>query len=583
MDKQEQMHNIRHSLAHIMAMAVMKKFPDAKLGIGPVIDNGFYYDFLLPEKLSDTDIPKIQKDMKKIIQQKIEFTKEVVDRKKAISTVKGNKYKEELVNELQDNEEISFYACGDFKDLCAGPHVSDSSEINPNAFALTSIAGAYWRGDEKNDMLTRIYGVAFADKKELDEYLAMLEEAKKRDHRKLGKELDLFSFSELVGPGLPLWSPKGTVLRNELDNYVWELRNQYEYQAVTIPHITKKALYETSGHWDKFSDELFKITTREGHEFAMKPMNCPHHTQIYAHLPRSYRDLPQRYAETTMVYRDEQSGELFGLSRVRCISQDDAHVFCRDNQVKEEILKIVDIVKNFYKPFGFDLKIRLSLHDPDNFDKYIGTPDNWKKMETQLRELLKEQKIEHYEAIGEAAMYSPKIDFITHDSLKREWQVATIQLDRNMPERFKLTCTNEDNKEESIVMLHAAITGSIERFVAILIEHLGGNFPLWCSPVQIKIMSVGASHIEFCQNLKKEFNEQNLRIELDDSSETIGNKIRKNASQRIPYTLVIGDKEMNSKKLSVRVRGQKDLLEIDKSEFIAKIKEDIKNRTLELL
>jgi threonyl-tRNA synthetase len=580
---EDKMHNIRHSLAHIMAMAVLKKFPDAKLGIGPVIDNGFYYDFLLPEKLSDADIPKIQKEMKKIIQQKIEFTKEISSRSDALKKVKDNKYKKELVDELPDNEEISFYACGDFEDLCAGPHVKDSSEIKANAFALTSIAGAYWRGDEKNDMLTRIYGVAFANKEELDEYLLMLEEAKKRDHRKLGKELDLFTFSELVGAGLALWTPKGTVLRNELDNYVWELRRRYDYQAVTIPHITKKDLYETSGHWDKFSDELFKITTREGHEFAMKPMNCPHHTQIYAHLPRSYRDLPQRYAETTMVYRDEQSGELVGLSRVRCISQDDAHVFCRDNQVKEEILKIVDIVENFYKPFGFDLKIRLSLHDPDKFDNYIGSKDNWAKMEKQLRGLLKEQKIEHYEAIGEAAMYGPKIDFITHDSLKREWQVATIQLDRNMPERFKLTCTNEDNKEESVVMLHAAITGSIERFIAILIEHLGGNFPLWCSPVQIKIMSVGASHIEFCKNLKKEFIEQNLRIELDDGSETIGNKIRKNATQRIPYTLVIGDKEMNSKKLSVRVRGQKDLLEIDKSEFVAKIKEDIKNRTLELL
>jgi threonyl-tRNA synthetase len=581
--KEDKMHNIRHSLAHIMAMAVLKKFPDAKLGIGPVIDNGFYYDFLLPEKLSDTDLPKIQKDMKKIIQQKVEFTKEISSKKDALAKNKNNKYKQELIEDLPANEEISFYACGDFEDLCAGSHVKDSSEIKPNAFALTTTAGAYWRGDEKNDMMTRIYGVAFASKEELDEYLTMLEEAKKRDHRKLGKELDLFSFSELVGAGLPLWSPKGTVLRQELDNYVWELRKQYEYQAVTIPHITKKDLYETSGHWDKFSDELFKITTREGHEFAMKPMNCPHHTQIYAHLPRSYRDLPQRYGETTMVYRDEQSGELVGLSRVRCISQDDAHVFCRENQAEEEILKIIDIIQNFYKPFGFDLKIRLSLHDPKKPEKYIGSKANWTKMEKQLRDLLKKQKIEHYESIGEAAMYGPKIDFIAHDSLKREWQVATAQIDRNMPERFKLTCTNENNKEENIVMLHCAIMGSIERFVAILIEHLGGNFPLWCSPVQIKIMSVGAGHIEFCQNLKKEFIEQNLRIELDDSSETIGNKIRKNASQRIPYTLVIGDKEMGSKKLSVRVRGKQDLLEIDKSEFIAKIKEDIKNRTLELL
>ncbi len=573
----------RHSLAHILAMAVLKKFPKAQLGIGPVIENGFYYDFLLPEKLSRFDLEKLEKEMKKIIKNKIEFKKEIVTKREALIKVKNNSFKTELIKKIGQEEKISFYNSGNFSDLCRGPHVKNSKEINIKAFKITNIAGAYWQGNDKKEMLTRVYGVAFQKKEELDQYLEMLKEAQKRDHRQLGKELDLFTFSELVGAGLPLWTPKGSIVRDELDNYVWELRKKYDYQKVTIPHISKKELYETSGHWEKFATELFKIKTREGNEYALKPMNCPHHTQIYNHLPRSYRDLPQRYAETTMVYRDEQSGELMGLSRVLSITQDDAHVFCREKQIKEEVFKIIEIVQNFYKVFDFDLEINLALHDPDKMTKYLGSLKTWQKTENNLRSLLKEKKLKFTEVIGEAALYGPKIDFLAQDSLGRQWQIATIQLDRQMPERFKLVCTNEKGEKESIVMIHAAITGSLERLTAILLEHLAGHFPLWLSPIQIKILTVSEKHIKFSKQLKKELGEYDLRVELDDSPETLGQKIRKNIINKIPYTLVIGDQEMKKKELVIRVRGKKELLKIKKEKFIKTIVEDIKERKLKLI
>lgn len=582
--EEEKIFKIRHSLAHILAMAILKKFPAAKLGVGPVIDHGFYYDFLLPEKISDADLKDLEKEMKKIVKEKISFTKSIAARTEALAEVQKleQNFKTELINDLPETEELSFYQSGNFKDLCRGPHVENTTEIDASAFCLTHIAGAYWRGDEKREMLTRVYGLAFVTPEELEAHLAMLEEAKKRDHRILGKQLDLFTFSELVGAGLPLWTPKGTLIRQELDAFIWQLRSQYDYQKVAIPHITKKDLYEVSGHWQKFSEELFKINTREGHEFAMKPMNCPHHTQIYNHLPRSYRDLPQRYAETTMVYRDEQSGELSGLSRVRCITQDDAHVFCRENQVKEEVLKIVNIVQTFYQTFGFELKIRLSLHDPAQMEKYLGDEETWKKTENDLRELLNSSKLKFSEGLGEAAMYGPKIDFMAQDSIGRGWQVATIQLDRNLPERFDLFCTNEEGKEERIVMIHAAIAGSLERFTSVLIEHLAGEFPLWLAPVQIKILTVSEKHAEFAHNLANEFKIANLRVEIDDSNETLGNKIRKNSAEKIPYTIVIGDKEIASAELAIRVRGEKDLLNISKESFIQQTFEKIKNRDLNL-
>ncbi len=583
--KQDKIFKIRHSLAHVLAMAVLKKFPEAKLAIGPVIDNGFYYDFLLPAKISDADLPALENIMREIVKQNIEFKKKVVPRAKALDITKeqNQPFKTELINDLPDDETISFYSSGSFNDLCRGPHVKATTEINTEAFKLISVAGAYWRGDEKREMLTRIYGVAFATKEELEKYLTIMEQAKERDHRKLGKELDLFTFSDLVGPGLPLWTPHGMIIREQIDNFVWELRKVHGYQKVEIPHITKKDLFVTSGHWDKFSDELFKCQSREGHLFALKPMNCPFHTQIFDRNKWSYRDMPQRYANTTMCYRDEQTGELSGLSRLRSFTQDDAHVFCRESQTTEEALKIWDIIQAFYKQTGFKLKVRLSLRDPKQPEKYKGSEELWLRSEEQLRNIIQQKKVKFTEALGEAAFYGPKIDFLSHDSLGREWQVATIQIDRSMPDSFNLHCINEKGEEERIVMIHAAIAGSLERFMSVLIEHLGGNFPTWLAPVQIKILTVNSSHGEFAHGLAQEFAKAGLRIAVDDSSETLGNKIRKSAKDKIPYVLVIGDKEMNCSALSVRVRGSNDLLNIAKADFIRQVKNEVKKRKLKLL
>jgi len=584
--------NIRHSLSHLLAAVVLKKFPDAKLGIGPIIENGFYYDFLLPRSLVPEDLKDFEKEIKKLISQKLPFTGKKIspsEAKKLFSAGGGSAFggkdqpfKLELISEYtKEKRPLSIYKTGDvFIDLCAGGHVKNSGEINADAFKLTKIAGAYWRGDEKNPQLQRIYGVAFETKKELEEYFKRLEEAEKRDHKKLGIELDLFTFSELVGSGLPLWTPKGTLLRDILDNYVWELRKEYGYERVDIPHIAKKDLYEKSGHWEKFKDELFKINTREGHLFVMKPMNCPHHTQIYARRKWSYRELPQRYATTTKVYRDEQSGELAGLSRVRAITQDDAHVFCRESQIKEEINKIWDIINRFYGAIGFSLNIRLSLRDPKNPEKYLGNSKSWNQAEKELRDLIKEKHIKVVEAKGEAAFYGPKIDFMAKDSLGREWQVATIQLDMNMPERFELTFTNENGKLERPVMIHAAIMGSIERYLAIIIEHFAGAFPMWLSPVQIKILNLTERNKKYAQKIYNQLKESGIRIELDDANETIGKKIREAELEKIPYILVIGDKEEKNGSVAVRQRGKGDLGAMKLEEFIEKIRKEIAEKKL---
>src|SRR3989344_3473388 len=453
--------HIRHSLAHILAAAVLKKFPDAKLGIGPTIDDGFYYDFLLPRTLTPEDLKELGKSMKKMIGQKLPFVGKEITTAEGKKLFKNQPFKLELIKEFsQEKKPLTVYSTGDiFTDLCRGGHVENTKEINADGFKLDRLAGAYWKGDEKNQQLQRVYGLAFESKKTLDDHLAMRAEAEKRDHKKLGPKLDLFTFSDLVGPGLPLWTPKGTLLRTILDNFVWQLREKQDYARVETPHIAKKDLYEKSGHWDKFKDELLRIKTRENHEFAMKPMNCPHHIQIYARKKWSYRDLPQRYANTTMCYRDEQTGELSGLSRVRAFTQDDAHVFCRMSQAKEEFLKIWDIVHGFYGAFGFSLKLRLSLHDPKHPEKYLGTPKQWEESENILRVVAKEKNADAIEALGEAALYGPKLDFMAKDSLGREWQVATIQLDLNQPERFDLACVNEKGQSERIVMTHAAIMG----------------------------------------------------------------------------------------------------------------------------
>jgi threonyl-tRNA synthetase len=587
---------IRHSLAHLLAAAVLKEFPDAKLGIGPTIENGFYYDFELPRSLTPADLKTFEKTMRSLINKKLPFTGEEVSAEEARRRFAAQPFKLDLINEFaKDGKQLTIYHTGDiFSDLCRGGHVENTSEIPAGAFKLDKIAGAYWRGDEKNPQLQRIYGLAFASEAELDAYLKMREEAEKRDHKKLGQQLDLFTFSDLVGPGLPLWTPRGTLVRNLLDDFVWQLRRERGYMKVEIPHITKKDLYERSGHWDKFKDELFRITTREGHEFAMKPMNCPHHTQIYARKQWSYRELPQRYANSTMCYRDEQSGELSGLSRVRAFTQDDAHVFCRMSQTKEEFLNVWDIVREFYGAFGFEMRVRLSLHDPEHPEKYLGDKKRWAEAEGVLREIVtekeKSESAKWFEGVGEAAFYGPKLDFLAKDALGREWQVATIQLDMNQPERFDLFCINENGEHERIVMIHAAIMGSIERFLSVFIEHTAGVFPAWLSPVQVAVLPVSEKFDSYAGEVVKKLlkagadgGRDEIRAELNAATESLGKRIREAEMMKIPYVLVVGEKEESAGTVAVRGRGRDGEPSGDEGtmmieEFIKKIGNEIKTR-----
>lgn len=580
--KDEKLQNLRHSLAHLLAAAVgeIYKFDKIKLTLGPAIDNGFYYDIDFGgEKIADSDLKKIEEKMRKILPKWTEWECKEIKKDEALAFFK-NEYKAELINEIADRgEKITTYTCGGFTDLCRGGHLEHpAQEINPDSFKLDRVAGAYWRGDEKNKMLTRIYGLAFENKKELEDYLKQREEAAKRDHKKLGKELDLFVFSELVGSGLPLWTPKGTILRNLLDDFVWELREKRGYTKVEIPHITKKELYEKSGHWDKFKDELFRITTREGHEFAMKPMNCPHHIQIFDRKQWSYRELPQRYCNSTTCYRDEQTGELSGLSRVRSFTQDDAHVFCRMIQVKEEFLKVWDIVQDFYKPFGFTMRVRLSIHDPKQAEKYLGGKEKWNEAETILRKIVTSKDVDWFEGVGEAAFYGPKLDFMAKDAIGREWQVATIQLDMNQPERFDLFCISEKGEKERLVMLHAAIMGSIDRFLSILIEHTAGAFPLWLAPVQVKIIPVRENHNAYAKQIFELLKENNIRVELDDAEINLGGKVRDAKNNKMPYWIVIGDKEIEIKKVTLESRDAGQLGQISKEELVVKLLEEIKTK-----
>ena len=576
------MENIRHTLAHLLASAVLDLYPETKNTIGPAVDDGFYYDFEFPAdvKISDKDLPTLEKKMKGHLKSWTRFTHKEITEAEAKEYFKNNPYKLELIDEIvKKGEKITLYTCGNFTDLCRGGHAENpANEIPSDSFKLSRVAGAYWRGGEENKMLTRIYGLAFGSKLELDDYETKVVEAKKRDHKKLGVELDLFAFSPLVGQGLPLWTPKGTLVRNLLDEYVWSLRQMKEYQKVEIPHITKKDLYEKSGHWEKFKDELFRITTREGHEFAMKPMNCPHHTQIYDRRPWSYKDLPQRYANTTTCYRDEQSGELSGLSRVRAFAQDDAHVFCRMADVKDEFLKVWDIVHSFYETFGFKLRVRISKHDPLKSEKYLGDKDKWKLAEGILEEIAKEKKADFYEGIGEAAFYGPKLDFMAKDAIGRDWQVATIQLDMVMPERFDLTCTNEKGERERIVMIHAAIMGSIERFLSILIEHTAGNFPLWLTPVQVIIVPVSETHHAKASEIYDLLKAQNIRVELDLSKDGFGKKIRQAKVSRAPYFIIIGDKDLAVGKATLESRDAGQIGQLTEGEILEKLIKEIKER-----
>jgi len=569
---------IRHTLAHLTVAAVRELWPGSQNAIGPAIDNGFYQDFEIAGTVTDADLPKIEAKMRELLPTWTGFEKKEVSKEEALKEFTWNKYKSELIEEFAgQGKKITFHNAPGLVDLCKGGHSENpAKEIAPDSFNLDRVAGAYWRGDEKNKMLTRIYGLAFSSKKELDAYLAQREEAKKRDHKILGRELDLFVFSDLVGPGLPLWTPRGTILRNLLDDFVWELRKARGYLKVEIPHITKKELYEKSGHWEKFKDELFRITTREGHEFAMKPMNCPHHTQIYARRPWSYRELPQRYANTTTCYRDEQTGELSGLSRVRAFTQDDAHVFCRFAQIKEEFNQVWDIVQTFYAAFGFDMKVRLSTHDPKHMENYLGTPESWETAVKILEQIVRDKGVDALDGDGEAAFYGPKLDFMAHDSIGREWQVATIQLDFVQPMRFDLTCTNEKSEKEPIVMIHAAIMGSIDRFLSILIEHTGGVFPLWLSPVQVSVLPVSDKHGAYAQEIVDRLNAENMRAEIS-QDDNLGKRVRSAKVEKVPYVLVVGDAEVEAKTATLEGRAGK-IGALPVADIIAKLKEEIRTR-----
>lgn len=591
---------MRHSTAHVLAAAIQKLHPAAQFGVGPVIDNGFYYDVMLPKSLSEEELPRLEQVMQELIKEDLPIEKTEWSLDRAIEYFKDNNqpYKVELLENLQQFgttqmkdisqaelgieevgdkvETVSVYSIGGFVDLCRGPHVERTGQIG--AFQLDRLAGAYWRGDEKRDQLQRFYGLAFETSEELDRYLEMREEAIKRDHRKLGKELDLFTFSDLVGPGLPLWTPRGTMIRSQLNNFIQEMRDEFVFEEVTIPHITKKDLYETSGHWDKFKDELFKIKSREGHEFAMKPMNCPHHTQIFDSRLRSYREMPVRYRETTMVYRDEQSGELHGLSRVRSITQDDAHIFCRPSQVEDEVLKVWQIIEQFWGAFGITLGVRLSTHDPAAMDGYLGTPDQWNEAVAQLASVIERQEVECMPGVGEAAFYGPKIDFIGSDALGREFQASTIQLDFNLPRRFDLACIDEKGTREQVTMIHCAIAGSLERSIVLLLEHYAGAFPTWLAPEQVRIIPVSDNSLDYAQTIRKALREVSVRVELDASNESLGKRIRAAELYKVPYTLVVGEREASERQVAVRHyhRGQEGLLGIP--EFVEKITTEIKER-----
>ena len=569
-----------HSSSHLMAEALESLFPGIKFGIGPAIENGFYYDVDLGDRqLVEADLRQIEEKMLELARSGENFVRTDVSKADALKTYteKGDQYKCELIGDLQDGT-ITFYRTGAFTDLCRGPHLRNTSVIK--AVKLLTIAGAYWRGDEHNKQLTRIYGITFPKKSMLDEYLAMLEEAKKRDHRKLGKEMELFTFSQKVGMGLPLWLPKGAALRERLEQFLRKVQKEYGYQQVITPHIGNKELYVTSGHWAKYGKDSFRpITTpQEGEEYLLKPMNCPHHCEIYKSKPRSYRDLPLRFAEFGTVYRYEQSGELHGLTRVRGFTQDDAHLFCRPDQLKEEFCKVIDIVLYIFRTLKFDkYTAQVSLRDKVDRSKYIGSDENWEKAEAAIIEAAAEKGLPTVVEYGEAAFYGPKLDFMVKDAIGRSWQLGTIQVDYNLPERFELEYVGADDKRHRPVMIHRAPFGSMERFVAVLLEHTGGKLPLWLAPDQLAILPVSEKFNDFAKKVCELLNNYDIRASIDDRNVTIGKKIRENELKRMPFLLIVGEKEQTTDSVSVRKQGGEDKGVMPVADFVAYIKQEIEN------
>ena len=578
-EDQEAKQTFWHSSSHLMAEALQILYPGIKFGIGPAIETGFYYDVDLGERtLVEADLKKIEDKMIELAREKQPFVRKDISKAEAMATYteKGDQYKCELINDLEDGT-ITFYTTGSFTDLCRGPHLRDTSVIK--AVKLTSIAGAYWRGNEKNKMLTRIYGVTFPKKSLLDEYLAMIEEAKKRDHRKIGKEMELFTFSQRVGAGLPMWLPKGAELRGRLEAFLKKVQKAYGYLPVISPHIGQKELYVTSGHYAKYGADSFQPihTPQEGEEFLLKPMNCPHHCEIYKSKPRSYKDLPVRLAEFGTVYRYEQSGELHGLTRVRGFTQDDAHIFCRPDQLKEEFCKVIDIVLYIFKTLNFpEFTAQISLRDKVNREKYIGTDENWEKAENAIIEASAEKGLNTVVEYGEAAFYGPKLDFMVRDAIGRKWQLGTIQVDYNLPERFELEYIGADDKKHRPIMIHRAPFGSMERFVAVLIEHTGGKFPLWLTPDQVVVLPVSEKYNDYAKKVCELLNNYDIRASIDDRNETIGKKIRENELKRIPFLLIVGEKEAESNLVSVRRQGQGDQGQMTVEDFVTLVNEEVK-------
>ncbi len=575
-------HAFWHSSAHLMAEAIEELYPGTKFGIGPAIENGFYYDVDPGEQvvITDSDLPRIEKKMKELASRKNPFRREAISKSEALRFFvdKGDEYKLELIDELEDGT-ISFYHQGDFTDLCRGPHLADTSPIK--AIKLLNVAGAYWRGDESRRQLTRIYGVTFPRQKMLEEFLEKLEQAKQRDHRKLGRELELFTFSPRVGPGLPLWLPKGAQLRERLENFLKKVQREHGYDPVITPHIGQKELWVTSGHYAKYGKDSFQPihTPQEGEEFLLKPMNCPHHCEIYKSKPHSYRELPVRMAEFGTVYRYEQSGELHGLTRVRGFTQDDAHIFCRPDQLREEFVKVIDIILYIFNTLDFkDFVTQVSLRDPDDMEKYIGTDENWEKAERAILEAVDSKNMDYTVEKGEAAFYGPKLDFMVRDALGRSWQLGTIQVDYNLPERFDLEYIGADNQKHRPVMIHRAPFGSMERFVAVLIEHTAGKFPLWLTPDQAVILPISEKYHDYAEKVSVFLKNYDIRTLIDGRSEKIGKKIRDNELKRIPYLLIVGEKEQESGSVSVRRQGEGDKGAMSLEEFARFLTDEVKNQ-----